>query len=360
MFFLEKIKMPFFKKKESLVGIDMGTFSTKIVHLSYFRKEKVFLENYGEKFNKLNRENLYKNIRKKTFLLSPQEIAGDIKKILAEAKIKEKKAIFSIPDFMTFFTVFKIPPMSREEMNSAVHFEAKQHIPLSLKEVSLDWSVIEEGSEELKQGSKIVLVAVPHKVVSEYQKIADLAKINLLAIEAEVFSLIRALNDGENNNKIIQLIDVGVQSTTISIVENGKINSVFSIDFSESEIIRNLAQRLGMSYNEIEKIKNKGGFLEDSDEGKTMCSQLDILINEANRVSDNFTRMEKKEINKVVLAGGLVLVPGFDHYFQNKFNKETTIINPFLNVSYQPALEENIKKMGSRYAIAVGLALRNK
>ncbi len=355
------IQIPFFKKKESLLGIDAGTFSTKIVHLSYPQKGKVELENYGEKFNKIQQENLYQNIRKKTFPLPSQETAKDIKNILIKAKIKEKRAIFSIPDFKTFFTVFRIPLMSKAEMDSAVRFEAKQHIPMPLKDVFLDWSITEEANKELKIGPKIILVAVPNKVVKEYQEIAKLAGVELLSIEAEIFSLVRSLtNDNEKNEGVIQLIDIGVQSTTLSIIENGLIKSVFSVDFSESEMIKNLAESLNMNYNEIKEIKEKGNFIDTTNEGKVMCSQLDVLVNEANRIIDNFTRTEKKSLNKIVVAGGLTLTPGFKDYFKKKIEKEIEIINPFQNISCKPAVEKNIKKMGPRYAVAVGLALRNK
>jgi len=227
------IKIPFFKKRKSILGIDAGTFSTKIVHLSYFQKGKANLENYGEKFNEIKREELYKSIRKKISPLSLEEAAEDIKNILIKAKIKEKKAVFSIPDFMTFFTTFKIPFMPKEEMDSTVRFEAKQHIPIPLKEVFLDWSIAEEADKELRKGPKIILVAVPNKIIDEYQKIAKLAGVDLLSIEAEIFSLVRTLANDKDKNKTIQLIDVGVQSTTISIVEGGLIKSAFSINFSD-------------------------------------------------------------------------------------------------------------------------------
>ena len=352
------IKIPFFKKKESILGMDIGTFSTKITHLSYYKGEKATLENYGEKFNELKKEDFYQNIRKKTFPLSFQEISEDIKSILIKAKIKEKRAVFSIPDFMTFFTVFKIPFMSKEEMDSAIRFEAKQHIPMPLNDVSLDWSIIEEQNKEAKIGPKIILVAVPNKVVNEYQKIADLSGVELKSIEAEVFSLARALNNS-SEKKVIQLIDVGIQSTTISVIEEGLIKSVFSVDFSESEIIKNIAQNLGISYNEVEEIKEIGNFNEGTKEGKIMCYQINNLVKETNRVFDNFTRTERKNIDEIILTGGLVLSPGFKDYFEKKIKRKTSIINPFAQISYSPELENKIIKMGPRYAVSIGLALRN-
>ena len=68
----------------------------------------------------------------------------------------------------------------------------------------------------------------------------------------------------------------------------------------------------------------------------------------------------RNKIDKIILAGGLTLTPGFIDYLSEKIKKEIVTIDPFSDISYPPALKETIKKIGPRYAIAVGLALREK
>lgn len=353
------ITFPFFKKTKNLLGIDVGTFSTKIVELSYTKKGKVTLENYGEKMNEAKDE-FYQGKRKKPFLLPHQDIADNVRSILMESGIKKRDAIFSIPDFMTFFTVFRIPPMPKEEIASVVQFEAKQHIPLPMSEITLDWSIIEAGSKEKNKGPKILLVVVPNKVISEYQKVAALAGVNLLSIEAEVFSLARAAIVGEDLTQTVQLIDMGIQSTTISVVRDGLIKATYSIDFSKGEIVKNIADKLSMSYNEADRMIRKVGFVESSNDGKVLCAFLDILIDEIKQISDSFFKNEQKEIKKIILAGGPSSSIGLKDYLKRKTKKEIQIVNPFSSFSYPPVLEEALKKMGPRYAIATGLALKDK
>ncbi len=354
------MKIPFLEKKEKILGIDVGTFSTRIVCLSYPKKGDVFLENYGEKFHEIKKDSLYETTGKRTFCLSRQETADDIKEILIKSKINEKRAVFSIPDFMTFFTTFKIPFVAKEDMDSAVHFEAKQHVPLPPQDIFLDWSIIEEGDRESKKGPKIILVAVPNKVVEEYQAVAKLVGIELQAIEAEIFGLVRSSYNEIDKDKFIQLIDVGIQSTTISISKNGIVRSVFSVAFSQSQIVKNIAKRFGISYNEVDTIITGNGFNQDSDKGKELCKELDFLISEINRVTDNFYRMENKKIDKIILSGGLTSFNGFKDYIEKNIDKEISIINPFLNISYSQEIEDVLSELGPRYAIAIGLALRNK
>ncbi len=352
--------IPFFKTAKRSVGIDIGTFSIKIVELSY-SKNKVTLENYGEKVSQISDQELYKSLRRKAFFASDEEIAEIIKNILREAKISTKEAFLSIPDFMSFFTVFSTPPISREEVASVVQFEARQHVPLPLQEMTIDWSIIDEKlppeQEKEKKGLRVLLVAVPNKAMNRYEKIASLAGIKLAGLEAEVFSLLRAAVKGDDLKKVIQLIDVGIQSTTITIIRNNMIVSTYSIDFSISEIIKHLADILGMSYNEAGKaLKNQG--LEEDTVDKIIRPKIDSLISESIRVANEFSRNERKDIEKIILAGGSALMPKLKEYFSSFTGKETQIIDTFSEISYPSDLNEIIEEVSPRYAIATGLALR--
>ncbi len=352
-------KLPFFSKSKRFLGIDIGTSSVKVVELSHSKKGTV-LENYGERINKVNEKELESGIRKKAFFASDREVANSVKEILTETKIGSREAVFSIPDFMSFFTVFTTPPMPKEEIASVVRFEARQHIPLPLQEMALDWSLIEddEEKENKKKGSKILLVAVPNKTILKYQKVAEMAGIKVSTIEAEVFSLARAAVKKDDVSKTVQLIDLGVQSTTITITKDGSVRSTYSIDFSVAEIVKELAGSLDVSYNEAEEIiKSKG--LIDERVGSIVRSHVDDLVSESKQVSDSYFKHEKKEIEKIIVAGGAALIPGLSEYFSEKVKKEVQIADPFVDITYPPMLKDVIKEMGPRYSVAVGLALRD-
>jgi len=83
-----------------------------------------------------------------------------------------------------------------------------------------------------------------------------------------------------------------------------------------------------------------------------------LILREIEKIFNNFFQTEKKEIKKIVLAGGLAFMPGLSEYFAQKFDKQIEIANPFLNVYCPPILEQRLKEMGPSYAIAVGMALR--
>ena len=348
--------------KKSL-GIDIGTSSIKIVELSR-RGERRKLENYGEIAASVLYQKPFRTFEESTLLLSSQDVSRAIKAVMEEAKIKTRQTVFSIPDFSSFFTSFELPPMTEAELPQAVRYEARQHVPLPLGEVTLDWQVIEgRVSNQKKTKLKILLVAVPNEVINQYRKIAEISRLELLALEAEVFGLLRSLI-GEQKEAVL-LVDIGAQSTTSSIVEKSCLKMSYSFDMSGNELTEVISKGLGVDYKTAENLKEKYGILSTppsdapaSEVRQILLPLVDVILKEIEKISQDFYRTEGKEIQKIILAGASAFLPGLKEYFQNYFKKETEIANPFSNLFCPPILEQTLKEMGSSYAIAVGVALR--
>lgn len=369
------IRFPFFKiGAKSCLGIDIGTSGIKAVQLS-LKRERITLEKYGEVTAQFFYEKPFRTFEKSTLLLSDKDIARAILAICKESKISEKKAIFSIPDFASFFTNIDFPPMTREEISQAVRFEARHHVPLPLAEVTLDWSIIEgKLSNREKVPLKILLVAVSNDVINQYRQIAVLSNLELEALEVEVFGLARSLIKDEKG--VIALLDIGAQSTTVNIVDESILKLSHSFDIAGNELTQVLAKALSIDYPEAEHLKKTHGLKSlifdisnekpDQEErplitkrvGDILKPIIDLILTETKRISQSFYQSKGKKVQKVIMAGGSALLPGFKEYSSKTLKREIEIANPFSDVLYSPILEETLKKMGPSYAIAVGMALK--
>ena len=347
------------------IGIDVGTSSIKIVELSKVGV-RIKLENYGETSILTLYENPFRTFEKNTFLLSSSDIGKIISAILEEAVIQTKTAIFTIPDFSTFFTSIELPQMTKKELSKAVDFAAPQYIPVPLSEVALDWQLIGGKAGGRSQAKlKILLVAVPNEVINQYRKIAEITKLETKFLEAEAFALLRSL---DKTDKItIGLVEIGAQSTTCSIVDSGVLKSSHSLNIAGNEMTQSLAKTFSLSPKEAEKLKKKYGISplskevpeqEGNKEAKVILSSVDSILVEVQRIFNSFSRNEKKEVQRVILAGGSAQLPGLREYFSSVLKKEVEIINPFVNIFYPPILEETLKEISPGYAIALGAALR--
>lgn len=345
--------MMFFPKK--MLGIDIGTSSIKVVEISRWGGGKT-LENYGEvKSTALYKEPI-KTFERGSYLLSEFFVSRAITAILNEAKIKTKAAIFSIPDFSTFCTSIELPPMSEKEIQQAVYYAAPKYIPLSITETTLDWKIVGGTPGNKNSSLKILLIAMPNQVIQSYQKIAQSAGLELYALEAETLAITRSLV--KDKKKIICLMDIGVQSTTVNIIDKGILKKSYSFSFASNQLTYAVSSALGLSYSEAEELKNKQGLISlNASLTKTLYLLIDPLLLQVRKISADFYQEEGKDIEEIYLTGGTANLPGLKEYFKETLKKKVEIPNCFSDLLYPPILEGKIKKMNPSFSVAVGLSL---
>lgn len=338
-----------------MVGIDIGTSSVKIVEISRWGQGKT-LENYGEIKSAALYQEPFRTFERGSYLLSDYFVSRTIRAILDEARIKTKAVIFSVPDFSTFCTSFELPPMAEKEIPEAIRYSAPSYIPLPISETTLDWRLIEGKPGDKSSALKIFLITIPNQVVQQYQKVAELAGLELYALEAEVLAITRALI--KDNKKTICLLDIGVQSTTINIVDRGVIKKSYSFNFAGSQLTYAIASTLGLEYTEAEEIKNQQGLMSlQENVTKTLYLLIDPLLMEIKNISADFFQREGRDVEEIYLTGGTANLPGLKEYFAETLKKKVEVPNCFSDLLYPPILEENLKKMSPSFSVAVGVSL---
>lgn len=346
----------FFNSQQSSLGIDIGTTSIKIIELQNGGK-KFKLKNYGE-YRLLSFRQKPLLIESSSFFIFEEDLPNIIKKILKEANIKERKAVFSFPIFSSFFTVVEFPMMGFEEISGAVNFQANQYIPIPLSEVVLDWQIIEEDSYN-KEKIKVLLVAVPKDIIEKYKKLAENCNLKLEALEIESFSLARSLVKDEKD--LFVIIDIGGRTSSITIIDKGIIRISHSLDFCGFNLTKAISKKLNISLERSEELKRKKGIKQA--EGNLISSSLlpviDKLIFSVERAIHTYSSFgTKREIKKIIFSGGGALLPGIEEYFSSKLQKKVEIGNPFANINYPPILNDIAKEMRPTFSTVAGLAMK--
>ncbi|MDD5606330.1 MAG: type IV pilus assembly protein PilM [Candidatus Pacebacteria bacterium] len=338
-------------RPKSFLGIDIGNYSIRIIELE--KKGNGFeLKNYGESVN--IPENGFGSFERNSFSLLNERVANTIKDICEQAGIETKNVNFTIPDFYTFFTSINLPLMDKTELVQAIEYEVRPYIPLPISEITLDWNIIEGivGKTPLN----VLVAAVPNDVVAQYKEIAKLSDLNPNFLEPEVFSLARTLKK-ESEESVLGLVDIGIKSTTCTIIDKGLLKTSHSFNIGGSEITEALARSLNLKYNEAEEIKKEKGITE-SPSKDIILPLIDSIIEENKKVFRNYYAEKGQEIKKIILAGGSMEMPGLQEYLKDKLKKEISIINPFVNITFPDVLKQELKKRGPFYAIALGAALK--
>jgi type IV pilus assembly protein PilM len=125
-----------------------------------------------------------------------------------------------------------------------------------------------------------------------------------------------------------------------------------------------LQKELDLSYEDAERLKKGETLPSVTDEQKQQIlrSVSDILTLEIQKTFDFFRATASGEnIQRIVVAGGTARVPGLVDLLREEFAMPVEELNPFRKVLVNPGKhsDDQIREMGPRLAIAVGLALRS-
>ena len=246
--------------------------------------------------------------------------------------------------------------MPANELKDAIYYNASQYIPLPTTEMTLDWQLIEGTPGDKQSGLKIFLVAIPNQTIEDYQKVAQLAGLELYAVEAEVLGLVRSLVREKRN--CVCIVDIGVQSTTINMIDRKSLKKSYSFDFAGSQLTYSISSALGLGHAEAEDLKNQEGLTSSKEEiSKTLYLLIDPLIIEIKKVLADFYQEEGKEADMIYLNGGTSGLPGLKEYLSEVLKKKVEIPNCFSELLYPPILGETLEKIAPSFSVATGVAL---
>lgn len=388
-----------FSKKQSFLGVDLGTNSIKVVELKNERG-RARLQTYGFVEQKTD---IIRASSKET----EEKIINILKKICQQAKVDSTQAVSALPSFSVFSSIINLPRMEKKDIAQAVQWEAKKFVPLPLEEMRLDWKVIDnktnkqfedgllkknvsnkyapnepeekkpdhnglkkmngekDGNKQMPKPEiddgqiKVLLTAAPKDLVSRYINIFKGAGLNLISLETEAFALERSLVGADPSP--VMIMDIGDISTDIVIVEKGVPLLNRSIDVGGATLTKTIMNSLQIDQNRAEQFKKDIGFVSSSNDSipKAIESAISPVINEVKYSLDLYQQQSgNHKVEKVILAGGSSFLPNLPTYLSQILNIKVIIGDPWARVIYPLEIRSILSELGPRFAVSIGLAMR--
>ncbi len=341
--------MPIFSNKtERCLGIDIGSNTINIVELSENSK-KVWLKNYGmAKIKEITGKKI-KETKHDPFSPFVDEIAETIKIILREAGIKTKKSFLALPDFSSFLISFEVPKMKKEEVESAIQYQARQRVPLPLNEVTLDWNLTDIREKDGEEVLDVFLLAVPNETVRTYRRIAEKAGLKVGALDGEIMGFSEIFGKEE---EVVMAVNIKRWSTSVNIINDKKPMQSSSLNVSLDNFKENVASVTEISYNQ----NNKKEDLEKSDE-RVKRALANELLKKVQEIYETYTTSKERRINQIILTGRGAKIREIEEVFNENLDTEVDIANPFKNIHYTAILEDLLKESGPDFSVAAGMSL---
>jgi type IV pilus assembly protein PilM len=301
--------------------------------------------------------------------LPPEKQIEAIKDILRESKTSTLVCGSVLPLTSSLIAFINIPPVPEKQLGDVVSIEARKYIPMPLDEVFLDYSVIpqeekfdDEGSSEKQPAVKnheVLVVAIHNQYLNEYQSIMSGSGLEPRFYEIEIFSAIRAVAD--HGISTIMIIDMGARATKLYIVERGILRASHIINKGSQDITLALSKALSISPEEAEAMKRSKG-LKGGPEYKELTEiitlNLDYIFYEANSTLLKYQKKYQKNVGRVFLTGGGVLLKGFVDLAKVSFQTDVAYADPFTKLETPAFLAEELAAAGPEFAVAIGAALR--
>lgn len=356
----------FSKKDQSVLGIDIGSSAIKVVQIKR-KRGKVVLETYGELAL-----GPYAGVEVgRATNLPPEKLGEALGDILREAKTTTLSAGVALPLSSSLISFVTLPQVQDKQLAEVIAIEARKYIPVPMNEVMLDWSIIPREdapeSDDLTNPpanqpaphQDVLIVAILNEYINNYQALMNKVSVKPSFYEIELFSSIRAVI--EQGIHGVMIIDMGARVTKLYIVERGILRSSHILDKGSQDITLALSKALNISIDEAENMKRVHG-LKGGPEHKELTEiitvNLDYVFYEANATLLSYQKKYNKNISKIILTGGGVLIQGFIDLARISFQTDVVFGNAFGKLETPAFLSEKFANAGPEFAVAIGTALR--
>lgn len=293
--------------------------------------------------------------------------AETVKNVCRAAKTASKIAVVSLPVSSIFHAVVTLPAVKKEELDHLVKAEVKKLLPMPLEEMALDYQVL--AGLPVNSSQRVLVNAVPHKLIEFYTKVFQRAGLTLDALEPESTALTRCLVG--RDQAVAMIIDVGAERTNFFIIDQGAPITHQSIESGGDKIDKILQNILGIDQELTEQVKYDLFDYLPAPDNNILGEQkwLDILMPVADPIIKEIevsfelylrqTGNEGKRPEKIILTGGMGPLPFLAKYIQEKFKIKCYVGDAWARVVYQDGLKPVLREIGPRLSVAIGLALRN-
>ena len=285
-------------------------------------------------------------------------LAAKIKKLFADAKISSKDVYIALPESLVFTRSIKFPPLTDQEIASAVKWQAEEIIPIPIKEAIFQHIILERRENTQPPEVLVLVVAAPRVLVEKYIKVLSLAGLSVVGVETELIALTRSLAP---IGKTSLIVSIGAKSTDIAVAKNAKLVFSRTIATGGDALTRIITQTMGIDPAQAEEYKKTYGFGTQL-EGKVAAAitpVFKIIVEEIKKAVNFYQTDEKGDMPSViVLSGGSAGIPDIASTLAKMMGIEVVISDPFSKVAVAPEVLKNLKPYAPLYSVAVGLALK--
>ena len=342
-----------FGKKQSLLGLDIGSHSIKAVELETRSNKAHRLVNWG--ISQPLTEAIVDGE-----VMDRQLVTDAISNLLESRGIKSKSVVAAVSGRAVIVKRIMMNKLSPEDAQQAVYWEAEQHVPYDINDVSLDFEILGPAPNDPKQ-MQVLLVAAKKDMVMSFSDLIREAGLQPLIVDVVSFAAQNALetNYDFGADEVVAILNVGADITNINITQGGVPFFTKDLQVGGNIFVETAQRKFNLSQSEAASaVRGESGGLEIIPVIEQACEGLATALERAQAYLR--TAGEAGAVSRIMLCGGSAMTPGVPEFLQRRFNVPCEIANPLARISYEPALfsGQDVMKVAPLLTVGIGLALR--
>ena len=342
--------------KQVYTSIDIGSDSVKIV----------VAELFNNKINLLAASSIKSNGIKKGLITDAEKASESIKKAITSVEemlgIKIKKVITSIPSYYTEFEMIKgsielekevpIDGDKVSELLTEAIKTSKINDKVMVTTLPIDFMVDEKSNIKDPKGmigntfaTRAIMVHTAKKNLLSVIKILESLDLEVVDVSLNSIGDMYAVRDKEIKEKIGALINIGHETTTVSLYNKGiivkssvigmggrnidrDISYIYKINEKDASKIKEkfaLAHKKYASVNDYYEIKNEAGEqiqINQFEVSEVVMARLEEILVTARKEINMLT---KHDVDYILITGGTSSMANFDLIAKEVLGNETKI-----------------------------------
>jgi type IV pilus assembly protein PilM len=343
----------FFRKKQSLVGLDIGSHSVKVVEIEVQPGGGHRLVNYGIS------EPLFEAIVDGE-IMDRQLVTDAIANLLETRGVKTRSVVAAVSGRAVIVKKIAMNRLSAEDAQQAIIWEAEQHVPYDINDVSLDFEILGDHPQDPKQ-MQVLLVAAKKDMVLSFADLIREAGLQPHIIDVDSFAIQNALaaNYDFGPEEVVAILNIGAEITNINIVQNGVPYFTKDLQVGGHTFVDAVQRRYNVTQEQAAAaVRGQTTDLDVVPVVEQACEGLATALERAQAYLR--TTGEAGLITRLMLCGGSALTAGLVPFLQARFAVPTEVANPLARIQFDPALfgDENPVTVAPFLTVGIGLALR--
>lgn len=333
-----------------MISIDLGSYETKIIEGRVFRDNVRITKSFS--FDTPN--DSYEN----GYIKNESELANVTKEELRKNKIKAGDCIINIKSTSIITREIVFPVLGDKEISGLLQYQLPEYLPMDASKYIIQHKPIGRVNVDGTDKLNTLVVAVPKEIVEGHFSLVKEFGLRPVVMDCQCNALWKLIKySGRINNEVsiedktIATIDLGHNSTSVTIIKNGRMQFCRVVETGGAVLDKNLEELLTLKKHEVLEKKKEIKDISIIDEGYTdydrmvniVRTGLEDIMERIDRVFRYYMAQEAgNEIHNILLFGGLTDIIGIDKLFSHYYNVPVLLIENLDKINIQNGIKKYI------------------